>query len=97
MNKAITTSGDFKLDNTEVITISNVSFVYLFSNLIAMVGDTWLHLEDGGYKSKTTKSRLNAILAAHGNGEYIYQKKGDWYMKNGDGSVIPFVSGMKMF
>lgn len=96
MNAAITASGNMSLDNTEVITISDVSFVYLHGNLIAMVGDTWLELDDGGWQSKTTKSRLNAILATHGNGERIYQSAGLWYLQNSDGSEVPFVSGMRL-
>jgi len=96
MNQAITQERDWKKDNTEVIHIEGVSFVYLYSNLIAMVGDTWLELFDGGYQSNTTKSRLNAILSTHGcDGEYIFQKKGQWFL-NYQGSPIPFFDGMRL-
>lgn len=101
MNTAITASGNMKLDNTQVVTMLDtmldgfVSTVYLHGNCIAMVGDTWLRLFDGGWQSKTTKSRLNAILAAHGNGgERVIQRGGVWFLQNRDGSTIPFVSGM---
>ena len=97
MNAAITASKDFKLDNTEVISCSNVSDVYLHGNLIARIGETWIELFDGGYRSNTTKSRLNAILSEHGiPGEGVFQKKGEWFFKSNDYGVIPFFSGMRI-
>ena len=95
MNQAITQERDWKKDNTEVINIEGVSFVYLYNNLIAMVGDTWLELFDGGYQSNTTKSRLNAILQTHSNGEYVYQKNFNWFVSTINGDV-PFNDGIKL-
>jgi hypothetical protein len=95
MNKAISTETDWKKDNTEVINIEGVSFVYLYSNLIAMVGDTWLEIFDGGHQTATTKSRLNAILSEHGNGEGVYQKNYEWFVSTKDGNV-PFGNGIKL-
>jgi len=95
MNQAITQERDWKCKNTEVINIEGVSFVYLYSNLIAMVGDTWLELFDGGYQSNTTKSRLNAILKEHGNSEHIYQKNFNWFVSTID-CVVPFGNGIKL-
>ena len=96
MNQAISTETDWKKDNTQVVNIEGVSFVYLYSNLIAMVGDTWLELFDGGYKTSTTKSRLNAILQEFGiAGERVYQKNFTWFV-NYNGFPIPFFSGMRL-
>ena len=96
MNKAITAGVDFKLDNTEVISCTNVADVYLHGNLIARIGETWIELFDGGWQTATTKSRLNAILAEHGcPGEYVFQKKGQWFI-NYNGATIPFFSGMRL-
>jgi hypothetical protein len=95
MNNAISTETDWKIKNTQVINIEGVSFVYLFNNLIAMVGETWLEIFDGGHQSNTTKSRLNAILQAHGNGEYVYQKNFNWFVSTKDGDVA-FGNGIKL-
>jgi hypothetical protein len=95
MNNAISKEIDWKKDNTEVVNIEGVSFVYLYNNLIAMVGDTWLELFDGGWKTNTTKSRLNAILKEHGNSEYIYQKNFNWFVSTKYGDV-PFNDGIKL-
>jgi hypothetical protein len=95
MNDAILNSKDWSKDNTQVINIEGVSFVYLYSNLIAMVADTWLELFDGGVQSATTKSRINSILQAHGNGERVYQKNFDWFVSTSNGEV-PFNGNIKL-
>lgn len=87
MNNAILNEKDWQKDNTQVINIEGVSFVYLYNHLIAMVADTWLELFDAGYQTVTTKSRLNAILSKHGNGERIYQKNRQWFLSTNDGDV----------
>lgn len=97
MNQAITKEVDWKLDNTKVINQDGVSEVYLHNNLIAKIGDTWMQIFDGGWQSNTTKSRLNALLSAHGiGGEGVFQKNYEWFFRMSDGSVIPFFSGMRL-
>ena len=106
MNAAISESKDFKLDNTEVITLNNmgedVSFVYLHGNLIAIVDDKGIKLYDGGWQSNTTKSRLNAICEAFCIvGEGVFQEKFEWFVHKfvgqaGESKVYnkePFVNG----
>lgn len=87
MNQAIQNEIDWQKDNTKVVNEEGVSLVYLYNNLIAMVGDTWLELFDAGYQTATTKSRLNAILSAHGNGERIYQKDYQWFLSTSNGDI----------
>ena len=89
MNKAILNREDFKKDNTEVITISDCSFVYLHGNHIATVGKT-LDICDAGWQTVTTKSRLNALLNEFAEGCYVFQKNFDWFLGDADGNVLPF-------
>ncbi len=95
MNKAITQEKNFSRDNTTVLTENGVSTVMLHGNKIAEVGETWLKLYDGGWRTATTKARLNAILSAHGNGEYVFQKDYQWFIKL-NGEVVPFESGIEL-
>jgi len=96
MNAAITAGKDFKSGNTQVVTISDVSFVYLHGNHIASVGNNFIQLFDGGWQSVTTKSRLNAILAEHGlPGEKVFAKNFCWFV-NQVGGAIPFFNGMRL-
>jgi len=96
MNAAITNGSDFKSGNTQVVSIGDVSFVYLHGNHIASVGNNFIQLFDGGWQSVTTKSRLNAILAEHGlPGEKVFQKGFQWFVWQIGGS-IPFFDGMRL-
>jgi hypothetical protein len=84
MNKAILNSENWKSDNTEVIYSPerDASYVYLHGNSC-------------GYKTKTTKSRLNAILSEHGNGARIFQRNFEWVVIDTDNNdPIPFTEGM---
>ena len=57
------------------------SAVYLHGNLIAVVYKNDAELFDAGYKTVTTKSRLNAICQEFGvPGEGIFQKDFQWYV-----------------
>ena len=96
MIQAIQENKDLKVANTEVISCSHVSDVYLHGNLIARIGETWMELFDGGRQSNTTKSRLNALLQAFGmEGECVFQKNFEWFI-NYQGSPIPFFNGMRL-
>ena len=100
MNEAITEGTDWGKDNTRVETTDGVSKVYLHGNKIAEVGDTFIRLFDGGRQSKTTKSRLNAILAEHGySGESVFQKNWTWFVRlwtGTDFTTTEFRNGMRL-
>ena len=99
MNEAISNCKNWRMDNTEVVTESDgISVVYLYGNRIAEIGDNWLRLFDGGHRTKTTKSRLNAILSVHGGGfDAIFQKNFEWFFHDSMRSMaIPFESGMEV-
>ena len=100
MNEAITEGTDWGKDNTRVETIDGVSKVYLFGNLIAEIDDNAIILRDGGRQSKTTKSRLNAILAEHGySGESVFQQNWTWFVRlwtGTDFTTTEFRNGMRL-
>jgi len=96
MNAAIRLSKNWSNSNTTVHfnEEDETSNVYLYGNLIAVIGDTFIQLFDGGYQSNTTKSRLNAILAENGNGnDCVFQKNFHWFFRSTD---TPFFSGMML-
>ena len=83
MNLAILNNENWQSGNTSVSydPETNESTVFLFNNKIAVVGDDFVQIFDGGYQSNTTKSRLNAILQVHGiKGEGVYQRAGKWFV-----------------
>jgi len=62
----------------------NVSIVRLHGNKIATVGDDYVEIFDGGYQSKTTKSRLNALINEFCNAftDGVFQKNYQWFVKD---------------
>lgn len=71
---------DYRKDNTSVCSHDDGTFrVYLHGYMIAEKQDNDLWLCDCGYQTKTTKSRLNAILS-YFDLPTIYAKKYQWYI-----------------
>ena len=88
MCDAIQSNKDWKLKNTEVITIDGVSFVYLHGNQIATIDEDSMTIYDGGWQSNTTKSRLNALCDAFCvAGEGIFQKDFKWFVRKFAGQM----------
>ena len=102
MNTAIANGINWQSGNTSVHfnEEENLSVVRLHGNKIAEIGETFIRLFDGGFQSTTTKSRLNAILAEHGeDGDCVFQKNFNWFvsMNTAQGlTTIPFFSSMRL-
>lgn len=98
MIAAIRSRSDFKSGNTVVEQFPAASYaeVRLHGSKIAKLNyhNGIIELSDCGYKTATTKSRLNAILDAFtntGGGQGIYARNFKWYWKEDeewDGSAI---------
>lgn len=78
----------YRKDNTEIRIMEDSGvkkfWIYLFGNLIATIdqqvsGTVDLFIRDCGHQTKTTKSRLNAILSHFGL-PTIGAKKFQWYI-----------------
>jgi hypothetical protein len=82
MNRAIAQGKNWSLANTTVTHNDDVAEVRLHGNLIAEIGDDFITLYDGGWRTVTTKSRISAILKEHGSDDGIYQKNYEWFLYN---------------
>ena len=84
MVQAIKDGRDWKSSNTEVITSPAIARVYLHDNLIAEYNycNETLSISNAGWRSNTTKSRLNAIINEFldGTKNGVYQKDHCWYV-----------------
>ena len=99
MNAAIRDSRNWQCHNTSVTfdPETQESKVFLHGNHIATIGEDFVQIFDGGWQSKTTKSRLNAILKEHGIGdESVFQKNFQWFFHSSQFGTIPFFSGMRL-
>ena len=97
MIQAIIDGRNWKKANTEVEAHpsgNNEMRVFLHGNNIASYKDGTLYINHCGWKTNTTKSRLNALISfVQGGLSGIYQKNFEWYMKrvsNSDGSVYEY-------
>lgn len=97
MCNAITKKQSMCKDNTTVSynNQTDTSHVHLHGNLIAVVGTNYVEVYDGGYQSKTTKSRLNALINGLCNGYAcgVYQRKFEWFIMDNDETDIEFQNG----
>lgn len=83
MRAAISALRNWKKSNTEVRMSDNVAHVYLHGNEIARIWpDGRRKFSNAGFRTATTKSRLNALGAG------IYQRNYNWYNQDG----TPFVN-----
>jgi len=81
--------------NTEVYTNdNNASLVYLHGNHIATVTYNKVIVFDGGWRTNTTKSRLNVIINEFCDAltDGVFQKDYQWFIKDNN-EVVEFESG----
>ena len=99
MIAAINGDRNWQKDNTAVVHLNDEKMtteVYLHGNKIAEVDEDSLTIFDGGYQSKTTKQRLNALIDGFCNAvtDGVFQKNYQWFVKDND-QVVPFVNGYR--
>ena len=84
MNFALSNKSNWAGSNTTVCYIdsTNCSSVYLHGHQIATLDHNTnaVKLDSCGYESRTTKSRLNAILDEVKYGCRVFQKNFDWFV-----------------
>ena len=94
MIDAIKSETDWKSGNTKVVNFFNdgdkcvVASVFLHGEKIAEITDNDMTIFDGGYQSKTTKSRLNVLCDEFCiKGEGVFQKNYNWFVRHYVGAV----------
>jgi hypothetical protein len=85
-----------KMSNSEVyINKDGEPCLKLWNTIVARINNEgFLVLNNGGYLTTTTKSRINAVLQKLDC--YVNQKAGVWYFHNSYGEKIEFENGMKV-
>lgn len=72
---------NFHKSNTKILTDGIITSMYLFDNKIAYRIGKKLIIDNCGWKSNTTKERLNGLLEKYKLPK-IQQRKGKWYIEN---------------
>lgn len=60
----------------------------------AMFREAWVILNSGGWRTVTTKTRMNQAANQFGLGYGVYQRKGEWFVDTPDGQTLEFKDGM---
>ena len=79
-NAIVTKQPVWSTGNTSVTTHGSVTEVRLHGNKIAEVTDQWVRITDAGWRTATTKSRLNAILGCLFDGVTVFQESFEWFV-----------------
>ena len=97
ITSAVRYSNNLGAGNTCVCNHKDKTFVILHGNLVSEI-DRKKHnvkLYDGGFRTNTTKSRLNATLNGLSLGYKIAQRNRVWYVLDEYGDIYkPFKNGM---
>lgn len=73
----------FCRENMDVVVYSNFVYLRLWGNIIASRGDDGkVYIKNCGWKTNTTKMRLNYLLHALNSPLKIIQKNWVWYLGN---------------
>jgi hypothetical protein len=96
MIKAIQNKTEYRNGNTRVYQSSEGFRVVCHKTSIVTQTFNLFRLDSGGWESKTTKSRINAVLLAIGSPYRLIQTQNRWYLTkpNELPNYIDFVDGI---
>lgn len=80
---------------TNVFTQNNVTSVVYHNTAVVQFSPTKIVLDSGGYKTKTTKLRMNQTSNQYGLGFEVYQQNYEWFVKY-RGKTLEFYDGMEL-
>lgn len=64
---------------------------YQLTDVASIENDNKIHLNTGGWQTRTTKVRMNQFSNAFCGGRFsVYQKNFCWFVRLADGQIIPF-------
>ena len=79
-------------NNTQVIKGARMAVV-LHGTTVVSWDETTVTLNSGGWRTVTTKARMNQASNEYGLGYTVWQDRGKWYVNHG-GTITPFEDGM---
>jgi len=79
---------------TTVCTSSNRTVVTYQETQVVIFDDQAITLDSGGWKTNTTKTRMNQTANQFGLGFSVYQENFEWFVSTPSGVTIHFEDGM---
>ena len=88
---------------TSIRTVNGYTRITYHQTVVVKFSNTEVRLDSGGYRTATTKVRMNQASNQYNLGFQVYQSKHDWYVvtRSANGEYdwdhpIPFVDGMRI-
>ena len=81
---------------TTVTTYDSYTCVQYHSTVVVKFNGREIILDSGGWRTNTTKTRMNQASREYGLGFYVFQDNFDWFVKLDDCDPLKFESGMKI-
>lgn len=75
---------------TTIETHNGMTRIVYHSTCIVEFNNDEITLRTGGYKTVTTKRKMNQASQQFGLGYGVSQKAGDWFLRLPSGKVVPF-------
>lgn len=76
---------------------NNFTFVTYHKTNVVSFDDKVIYLDNGGYFTATTKTRMNQAANQFGLGFRVFQKAGDWFVALANGETRAFYNGAVNF
>lgn len=67
---------------------------YVRTKIVSWTADK-VTLRSGGWRTVTTKRKMNQAAHQFGLGYRVFQHDGDWFVTRPDGGDVPFSDGME--
>lgn len=83
-----------KLNKTTIYQEGNKTVVQYYNTNIIKFNDDNIELNNGGFKTRSTKDRLNQIAKMFNLNYQIYQKDNEWFVAYKKLDKMPFYNGM---
>ena len=74
---------------TTISTDDNITSIKYHNTDVVKFGPNWIVLNSGGYRSATTKRKMNQTSQVYDLGYKVYQKDYDWFV-NYKGNIIEY-------
>ena len=75
---------------TKIHTHGGNTYIKYHNTEVVVFGDSWVMLDNGGWKTATTKLRMNQASNQFDLGYHVYQKDYAWYVVTPAGETCRF-------
>lgn len=79
---------------TSIRTEAGMTHVRYHKTDVVSFNDDTITLRSGGWRTVTTKTRMNQAAHQFELGYSVWQRKGEWYVATPDGRTLEFYNGM---